>query len=87
MLISWDLSNVGLHSFRVSLDQSFLCVTALSIEEARKDSPGTNIEYFDEWHGEKGAPLVSGDLQHPSLHKLQTCAFTALALLICLLQI
>ena len=38
-----------------------LCTPALTIEEAKREDPGTNIEYFDEWHGEKGAPLVSGD--------------------------
>ncbi len=46
------------------LKNNSLCTAALSIEEARREDPGTNIEYFDEWHGEKGAPLVSG---HPSL--------------------
>ena len=47
-------------------------VSAETIENAVKKDPGTSVVYWNEWHGEDGAPLVSGE--HIS-RKFHVCSF------------
>mmetsp|Transcript_49500 Transcript_49500/g.130345 ORF Transcript_49500/g.130345 Transcript_49500/m.130345 type:complete len:239 (-) Transcript_49500:33-749(-) len=57
-------TNVAYGSKNIMNSRSAPQVSARSMAQASKDDAGTNIEYWNDWHGENGAPLVTDQSRH-----------------------